>query len=49
SDISNVSENQDLQEIAFFTKKLHVNQIIYTALSVEYPAISKNRVATIYG
>ncbi|CAG8781270.1 36111_t:CDS:2 [Gigaspora margarita] len=48
SDISDVSKNQDLQEIAFFTKKLHVNQIIHTALPVEYPATFKDGVATIY-
>ncbi|CAG8633760.1 26098_t:CDS:2 [Dentiscutata erythropus] len=48
SDISDASNNQDLQEIAFFTKKLHVNQIIHNALLVEYPATSEDKIATIY-
>ncbi|CAG8730014.1 27286_t:CDS:2 [Gigaspora margarita] len=43
-----LSKNQDLQEIACFTKKLHVNQIIYTALPIEYSAISEDEIATIY-
>ncbi|CAG8726066.1 8326_t:CDS:2, partial [Gigaspora margarita] len=43
-----LSKNQDLQEVACFTKKLHVNQIIYTALPIEYPAISEDGIATIY-
>ncbi|CAG8628156.1 12755_t:CDS:2, partial [Dentiscutata heterogama] len=46
--ISDVSENQDLQEIVFFTKKLHVNQIIHTALPVEYPVTSEDGLTTIY-
>ncbi|CAG8502319.1 37968_t:CDS:2 [Gigaspora margarita] len=48
SDISDASNNQDLQEIAFFTKKLQVNQIIHTALPVEYPATSEDGFATIF-
>ncbi|KAF0483179.1 hypothetical protein F8M41_023328 [Gigaspora margarita] len=48
SDISDASNNQDLQEIAFFTKKLQVNQIIHTALPVEYPATSEDGFAAIF-
>ncbi|RIB04503.1 hypothetical protein C2G38_2222207 [Gigaspora rosea] len=49
SDLNTViNKNKDLKEIAFFTKKLCTNQIIYNMLPVEYPAISEDSIANIF-
>ncbi|CAG8832225.1 14935_t:CDS:2, partial [Gigaspora margarita] len=48
SNTSDITENQDLQEVALFTKKLRANEIIHSALPIKYPAISKDRVVTIF-
>ncbi|CAG8805178.1 13291_t:CDS:2, partial [Cetraspora pellucida] len=48
NEICDVNENQNLQEVALFTKKLHTNRIIHSVLPIEYPATSKDDIATIF-